>query len=337
MKKIFTVIFTNVIVFLLFGSAFAQTEQKNPFADGKPVGLMFSNFHVGLNKGASPTAFEVTRAYLGYEFQMNKNFSSKILIDIGSPDDVSQYSLLRRFAYFKDAYLQYAEGKLTVRFGIVPLQAFRLQEQVWGHRYIYKTVLDQNGLASSADLGTYINFKASKVVEFDFTAMNGEGFSSPQTDYTFKTGFGCTITPLKGLMIRFYGDLASKNSDQITLVNFLAYQIDKKLAAGFEYNLRYNDKYEMNHDREMFSAYFTYDFNEKFQVFGRYDKINSNIILSEPRPWSIDQDGSSIIAGVQYCPIPKVKLAIDYQDWYPYAKNISNESFIYFNLEFRVW
>ena len=132
MLKYFSFAFSGLLFFLLGHAALGQETPKNPFADGKPIGLVYSNLHFGINEGSNPAAFEVTRAYLGYEFKMSKYFSSKIQIDIGSPDDVSQYSLLRRFAYFKDAYLQYSQGKITVRFGIIPLQAFRLQEQVWG-------------------------------------------------------------------------------------------------------------------------------------------------------------------------------------------------------------
>nr|NQU89056.1 hypothetical protein [Bacteroidota bacterium] len=94
---------------------------ENPFANGKPIGLVFADFYTGINQGSNPTAFEVRRAYLGYDFNMSKNFSAKILVDIGSPDDVSQYSLLRRFAYFKNAYLQYESGKIKSKIRHHPL------------------------------------------------------------------------------------------------------------------------------------------------------------------------------------------------------------------------
>jgi opacity protein-like surface antigen len=337
MLKYFSFAFSGLLFFLLGHGALGQEAPKNPFADGKPIGLVYSNVHFGINEGSNPAAFEVTRAYLGYEFKMSKYFSSKIQIDIGSPNDVSQYSLLRRFAYFKDAYLQYSQGKITVRFGIIPLQAFRLQEQVWGHRYIAKTIMDEHGMASSADIGTSANYAISKVFEMDLTLVNGEGFSSPQTDNSFKTGLGLNIKPVKNLTVRFYGDFVEKETRQFTLVNFVAYQIDKKLAAGIEYDFKFNDKYEEDHNREAFSAFLSYDFNEKFQVFGRYDKIISNITETEDAPWNLDKDGSSIIGGIQYSPISKVKIALNYQDWFPYAKNLENQSSIYLNLEFRIW
>lgn len=337
MRKNLVLIITSLLFLVAIHVTIGQEVPKNPFSDGKPIGLVYSNLHAGINEGSNPAGFEVTRAYLGYEFQMSKYFSSKIQIDIGSPDDVSQYSLLRRFAYFKDAYLQYLHGKTTVRFGIIPIQAFRLQEQVWGHRYIFKTIMDEHGMSSSADIGTSVNYAVNKVFEADFTVVNGEGFSSPQTDNSFKTGLGITIKPLQNLTVRFYGDFVEKETKQFTLVNFVAYQIDKKLAAGIGYDFKFNDKFYADHNREAFSAFLSYDFNEKIQVFGRYDKIISNITKTGENPWNLDEDGSSIIGGIQYSPISKVKFALNYQDWYPYAKNLENQSSVYLNLEFKIW
>jgi len=85
------------------------------------------------------------------------------------------------------------------------------------------------------------------------------------------------------------------------------------------------------------STYASWDFNEKFQIFGRYDFVTSNILEGEDVPWDLATDGSSVIVGIQYRPISKVKIALNYQDWYPYAANESNLAFIFLNFEFRVW
>jgi hypothetical protein len=315
----------------------AQEDKKNPFANGQPIGLVYANFHTGINQGNNPTGFEVTRAYLGYEFQMNNEFSSKIVIDIGSPDDVSEFSLLRRFAYFKNAYLQYKKGKFQARFGIIPLQQFKLQETIWGHRYIEKTVTDAQRMASSADLGASLDFYLNKSIKFDLTLMNGEGYSNLQTDESFKVGFGTTIRPWKGLMLRFYGDAITKGVTQVFVVTFIGYQINDKFNVGFEYDFTNNYRFEDQHNKKVMSTYASWDFNEKFQVFARYDFVTSNIIENESVPWNLDGDGSSVIAGIQYRPISKVKIALDYQDWYPYAANETNLAFIFLNFEFRVW
>jgi hypothetical protein len=268
---------------------------------------------------------------------MEKYFSAKIEVDIGSPNDVSQYSLLRRFAYFKEAYLQFAKGKFNIKFGIIPTMQFKLQEEIWGHRYIYKSVIDQHRMGTSSDIGTSVIFKATDYLEVDFSLMNGEGYSSVQVDNAFKTGLGVTISPWKGLSLRWYADAIEKDNVQILLVNFVSYKIADKLAVGLEYDIKFNYNYIENANRYAFSTFASYDFNKKFQVFARYDKVTSNIIDNESVPWGLPTDGSAIIAGVQYSPISRVKLALDYQDWYPLAENLPNESYIFLNLYFSVW
>lgn len=330
---------TNLLItcFLILFKIVIPQERLNPFTNGEPIGVVYTDFYTGINQGNNPSAFEVTRAYLGYQFEMSEHFSTKIQLDIGSPDDVSQYSLLRRFAYFKDAYLQYQKGKITVRFGIIPLHQFKLQEKIWAHRYIYKSVMDEHGLGSSADLGVSLIYEPDDFIEFDLTLMNGEGYSNLQTDFSYKAGFGLTLKPWKGLIIRWYADAIEKYEPLLTIVNFVGYQVDEKFIFGFEYDLKYNSGFEKRHNIEALSTYLTYIFSDQWQVFGRYDKVLSNIVDGEERPWNLSNDGSALIAGVQFKPIEKVKIAVDYQDWFPYASNLENSSFVYLNLEFRIW
>lgn len=329
--------FVSLIMVFLPAYLIAQENNEKPFSNGQPIGTVFANFHTRINHGNNPSAFEVRRAYLGYYFHLSEYYSTKIVLDIGSPDDVSQYSLLRRFAYFKEANLQYKKGRITVLFGIIPLQQFKLQEKIWRHRYIYESVLDEHGLGSSADLGASINYKATSFLEFDFTMMNGEGYSNLQTDYSYKSGLGLTIRPWKGLIVRSYFDAIRKNEMMVTIVNFIAYEIRDRLSFGFEYDIKLNDGFEQDQDIHIFSGYLSYDVNKKFEVFARYDFLESNKVNGEATPWNLPDDGSAIIAGVQYKPIDKLRMSVNYQDWVPYAKNLESEAYIYFNLEFKIW
>ena len=53
-------------------------------------------------------------------------------------------------------------------------------------------------------------------------------------------------------------------------------------------------------------------------------------------PWDLEQDGSTITGGVEYSPIRQVKIALNYQDWVPYALNLNNEAYIYLNFEYKL-
>jgi hypothetical protein len=68
-------------------------------------------------------------------------------------------------------------------------------------------------------------------------------------------------------------------------------------------------------------------------VFARYDQVYSNILPEEEVPWNLADDGSAVIAGVQFTPIPYIHMALDYQDWVEYAQNGDSSPFLYLNIE----
>ncbi len=297
---------------------------------------IYSNFHSSISEGNNPSGMEITRAYLGYKKHLSKNVYAKVNLDIGSPNDESQYALLRRFAYFKNAYVAYEDERLTANFGIIGLHQFKIQENFWGHRYIYKNVIDEHKLGYSADIGASISYKFLKWLSADFTFMNGEGYTHLQTDNTYKVGLGVTLKPVKGLILRIYGDYEEKDVSYYSLTGFVGYRFTKNIKAGFEYNQTENYRYLKDHQREAWSAYFSWDFWKHFQLFGRFDKITSNILESEELPWALAKDGSAVITGLQYAPIKGLRMALNYQDWYPYASNEENEAFIYLNFEIKL-
>ncbi|MBN1651663.1 MAG: hypothetical protein JW857_10055 [Bacteroidales bacterium] len=317
-----------------YTSLSAQDNDEEKRFTTKPIALVFTDIYSGINKGENPTAIEIQRAYFGYDIQLQKGFSSKIVVDIGSPDNTSAYSLLKRYAYFKSAYLQYEQGKVNVKFGIIPMQLFKVQEKNWGRRYIEKSAADKYKFGTSSDLGVSLNYKVSKFAEIDLSISNGEGNAELQHDNTYKTALGLSLKPYKGLVLRAYADLLSKSVDQITWVSFIGYQLKDKFSIGVEFDRQYNVKNEANENLSIFSSTASYTINSKVQIFGRYDIFRSNILDDEDIPWNISKDGSAIIGGIQYSPIPEIRMALNYQDWVPYAGNLENSSYIYLNIEF---
>ncbi len=118
------------------------------------------------------------------------------------------------------------------------------------------------------------------------------------------------------------------------MVCFIGYQIDKKLTIGIEYDKQLNIKNVADENLTIFSGTASYQITKKFQLFSRYDILSSNILTSETSPWNSAKDGNAIIGGIQYSPIRNVYLALNYQDWIPYANNLNSKSFIYFNIQF---
>ncbi len=319
----------------LFFIGYGQSSKKE-YPEGKAFAKIYTDFYAGLDNGEYVTAFEVKRAYLGYQSQLSEHFFAKVNLDIGSPNDQSQYALLRRYAYFKNAYAEYHNDRLTVQFGIIPIYHFKIQEKTWDHRYIYKSINDKHGLGYTADLGASIKYNISESVSADFSLTNGEGYTSLQSDDRYKVGAGITGIFNTGLMFRIYGDLSSDNVYQTTLSAFFAYRYKKKGVVGVEYNSKINDDFNTTHFRTAISGYGAWDFNQQWQIFGRYDYISGNIPEDGLIPYSLSDDGSAIIAGVQYRPINQLAISLNYQDWYPMASNAGNEHYLYLNMEIKL-
>lgn len=315
----------------------AQETGNNAFeAYGEPILTVFSNFHTSISQNVDQSAIEIRRAYLGYEYQIHPHFSIVAKLDIGSPDDRSAYSLINRYAYFKNAALKYRKDDLSVDFGLIGLKQFKLQEKFWGYRYIYKSFLDEHDFGPSADIGASIAYKFNEVVEADFTIMNGEGYVQLQADNTYKAGAGITLTPMEGLVARVYFDETRKHVRQTTLATFLGYRFRDLFRLGAEFNLKRNEGYIENHNMTGYSLYGTLHLHERFEIFGRYDRLESNVAPDENRPWNLINNGTAVIAGIQYLLIRQVRISLNYQDWYPLAVNAQNEAYIYLNFEYKI-
>ena len=146
---------TNLITVLIFAVALSFSEVNAQTADdftpyGKPLALVFTNVNSSFNKDMNSQAFEITRAYLGYEYFFSKNISSKVNIDIGDPG----VGKLQMTAFIKNAYVQYKKNNFSARFGMIGVNQFNVQEKHWGYRYIYKSFQDAYNFGPSADLGS---------------------------------------------------------------------------------------------------------------------------------------------------------------------------------------
>jgi hypothetical protein len=325
-----------ILPFVLVAGIQAQeVKEERFFASGQPILRVFSNFHIGLSGEDTQSAFELERAYLGYQMDLSKAFSAKIVMDVGSPDDISEFSKIRRYGYFKNACLTYKYDFLQVDFGLIDMQHFKLQEQFWGHRYIEKSFADRYKFGPSADLGMDLIFEITPKIRVDLTVSNGEGYTNLQRDDILKTALGIESELFKDFFVRIYSDLMKDEIMESTGAFFAGYKFKKIFTVGAEYNWKLNEDFKDGYNRRGYSAYGSYFLPYNLEVFARYDFVGSNIPEDADRPWSLAIDGSSLIGGIQYQPIPKVRIALSYRDWYPYASDMENLAYIYFNLEFK--
>lgn len=325
-------IFIFIVCVLCTPLSFSQNPSDPEMGPGVVSGKIYTNFHYGLNTPDHKTAFEITRAYFGYQKQLNSQFAAFVKLDIGSPDDVSEYSRVRRYAYFKNAGFQFTSGGLKLQAGIIDMLQFKVQEKFWNYRYLYRSYMDEYRFGPSADLGLSAAYAFSDNLQADLALSNGEGYSSPQRDDTFKAGWGITFRPFNHFVVRPYFTSFLTQNAQMTFSLFSGYQLPKYRIGG-EFIYQHNYKFIPDRDRYGYSLYYTYVFNEKFEIFARYDQLYSNIAGEEEIPWNLPNDGSAIVGGIQFSPITKVHITADYQDWYAYAQNGNNANVLFLHLE----
>jgi hypothetical protein len=325
--------FISILLLLFVSQAYGQEAAS--VGKGEFTGKVFANFHNQF-KGGTSSAFEIKRAYFGYKYKISSDFSASAKLDIGSPDDVSQYSLLRRYAYFKNAYLRYQSGKLKVDMGLIGLHQMKVQEKFWGYRYIQKTFQDEFDFGATADIGIHAAYTLNSWLSADLTMINGEGYKNLQRDDKYKYGMGFTIKSPSAVISRLYYDFTQdeENNPQNTYSVFIGYANKDLFRIGGEYVIKENANFKKERFLYGYSVYGTYIISDKIEVFGRYDQVSSNVMDELDVPWNLIDDGSAITAGIQYAPHKDIRFSVNYQDWVPYAANLSSERFIYLNLQF---
>ncbi|MFH2141444.1 MAG: porin [Bacteroidota bacterium] len=310
---------------------------KNVFSSiGKIQTKIFSNYHTSLNDNENNSGFEITRAYFGYKYQLSENFSTELKIDMGDPNDGGEGSNLRRYAYFKTASLCYEAKKIMWNFGIIELTQFKLQENFWGHRYITRSYQEEYGFGTSADIGSGIFYKPVEKICIDFVVMNSEGYTKLQGDETYKVAMGISYLNKEGLTGRLYCDYSEKATAISTFSGFIGYAYKQYASLGIESSLQKNYDYSNNQNIYGFSTYCNINFSEKWQLFGRYDYLNSNQLQNMDYRWNISKNGQALITGIQYSPLKNIRIAANYQHWEPTCNNIGVKQFFYLNFEYQV-
>jgi hypothetical protein len=329
MRKLLPVLLASS---LLSQAAFGQIKETS----GKPIAEIFTDFHVNFNDTTKHTGFALNRAYFGYQFLPEGNFSAKIIVNIGSPDELAEGSKPRRYAYFREASLAWANDKLTIAMGITGTRMFSFQQTFWGKRYIANTYQSINGYGFVADLGIAVDYIINDILRADLTVMNGEGYSDLQIDDNVRTSLGFTIAPVRQIAIRVYGDIQRQQGLwQPVAIGFLGYKNDYFYIGG-EISYKSNIDLVKGHHAWGVSATGGFSPSEKIEVFGRYDYSSSVVLNNEFYKWNYLNDGSFAVIGIQYTFSPNVKLAIDYQGRYPYAPTNKATDLIYLNALFKL-
>ena len=312
-----------------------MTENENK---GQPHFKVFWNYNYDFSDDVQQnSAFELKRVYLGYKYKFDEKISAKITYDIGKNDAGSNYT-----AFVKIAQLDYKlSSKVKLSMGMIGGKQFNDQEKVWGYRYIYKTLQDENKFGSSADLGVNAEIKLSDKLTTNIFALNGEGYKNLQDfDGNQRVGLNLIYAVSDSVNLKFYYDTQeSANSESLNNIGLFAGYKSGDYSIGAEYNKMENGTtYKTpidNHNLDGISIYNRYSINDKYEVFARFDQISSNTLDGATNSWNYDDDGSLIIIGTQYKANDGVKFSLNARS-FSYENLDTNLFEVFFNVEFKL-
>lgn len=162
-----------------------------------------ANQFTGLDKGAN--AFDIRRAYLGYDFRFNKTFSSEFLLASENWDPSSKIAPTLKYANVQ--WNNIFKGS-TLVIGLSGTPAFGpSSEKIWGYRSIEKTITDMHK-TQSYDLGIALKGRLDNKGNFGYHIMVGNGSGASADKNNFRKFYGSVYGLFldKKIMVNLYGD-----------------------------------------------------------------------------------------------------------------------------------
>ena len=364
MKTRFVAIASMMGIALGLGTFVSAADSPAPASQGKFYGKIYADWYYDLGD-TSPakkfitekSQFELSRVYLGYNYKIDDRFTVDGLLDVGRVDPATAASATfdttkktvglslskddRYFAYLKTAYLAWKNilPYTTLSMGQIGYYAFNVQEGFWGHRYVYNTLMDKEGWETSADLGVSAVVAPMDMLKITAGVFNGEGYKASQdVNGNYRIAGAAQVNPIKGLTLYLFGDWmptgTTTDTAQSTIAAFAGYNIMDMGKIGVEYDAQMQQKGVKDHDVSGLSIFGMYNIIKELEVFARFDMMSSKNDPSTGKGWNTAQDGQTIIGGLQYAPVSKVKIAANYQHSLLKATGAIASDRVYLNGEF---
>ncbi|NDW11122.1 hypothetical protein D0T56_15855 [Dysgonomonas sp. 520] len=321
-----------------------SAQEANDFKpSGKIIARAFLDYSAGFGE-ADESGFDITRAFLGYNYRITPTLSGQVIIDAAA-GRTSSGSLE---THLRNAFVQWKDKGFTVNVGQIGLLQFSTQEKYWKHRYIMKSFQDLNKMAPSVDLGATVQYEFNKMVSADVSFTNGEGYKKLSRNNSNRYAAGINISPANNILFRLYGDIYTDSDDiresapessvnvgfedQKTLSFFAGYQ-DKKVSGGLEFNKVWNKGMVKGKDYYGYSAYASVEVAPKWRVFARYDLMDSHKPSNFSSEWN-SLDGQIVMGGIEFIPLKQIKIAPNFRNINP--KRAGSEQYIFVNLEINL-
>ncbi len=235
----------------------APQAQDEPQAEGEPQaeeaatpttpsyafnGLVFGDVY-GVPSHHMPEAEGsagawIRRIYLTFDTELNDHLFGRFRVELNQSGEFESYSFKGDFkGDFKDVYMGVRIREQRVLFGLSFTPTFDLVEQTWGLRYLEKTPLDLQKVASR-HTGIAAQGPLNQSGTLRYRAMIGAGlnFGNEAGDGS-KFMLALTWLPTPAWTVDVYGDyeFLEGPTDRSTWQGFVAYKVESG-RVGFLYS-----------------------------------------------------------------------------------------------------
>ncbi len=140
-------------------------------------GVVFSDITHDYQVGSS--AFNVQRVYVNVRGTLNPIATFRVTSDIDDPDTPGEgYTLFLKYAYLNLDLGRYS----AVTGGMIGTNGFKVQENNWGMRYLFKSAMDYFDYLASADLGLEYEISFGDKISISALISNGTGYKSSENN-----------------------------------------------------------------------------------------------------------------------------------------------------------
>ena len=240
-------------------------------------GLLFGDIyhvpshHSDAGDGASGAVLR--RGYLTFNADFDENWFGRLRFELNQAGEFETYDFDTKT---KDLYLGRKWGGHKLLLGLTSTPTFDVIESIWGLRYLARTPMDLQGVASR-DTGLAVKGPLNAAGTLSYRAMWGApvefgGDSNDRERWMGAIGW----EPADGWTLDLYADYEALDGprDRSTLQAFVAYQ-----AEQWRWGLQYsNQDRQVDPPLELASAFFVRQLTPRTGLVGRVDR------LLEPSP-----------------------------------------------------
>lgn len=204
-------------------------------------------------------AFQIRRAYLGYDYNFAKNFTAQVVLANEQNYDASGKNTF---------YLKYANVKWSVakfmdivagQYATCSFANANNTEQLWGYRSSERTIMDLHNTDGSTDLGISLQGKVKlKAVE--------DSLKPAYIGYALQVGNGNSAVPETDIFKKFRGNLSA---------TFLKQMLTVGIYGDYQ-TLQYSPYHTSNMTMKIYAAFKTDRFRVGVEAFEQTNK-NSDI------------------------------------------------------------